>query len=50
MNESIVIINKALEEINKSNLDIELLAQMWESYIKNSNYLLEATSSLENPV
>ncbi|EMG48141.1 DASH complex subunit, putative (Outer kinetochore protein, putative) [Candida maltosa Xu316] len=43
LNESVVGVNKLLEEINNNNRKTEVLASMWESYIRNSGYNLEVT-------
>lgn len=42
--------NKFLQEINKRNLDSEILSQMWESYLRNSEFNLEATGEKKEPI
>ncbi|KAI3405585.1 DAD4 [Candida oxycetoniae] len=45
LNESIVDMNKMIHQANKNNLDNEMLANMWESYVRNAEYNLQATGS-----
>ncbi|ODQ80973.1 hypothetical protein BABINDRAFT_160401 [Babjeviella inositovora NRRL Y-12698] len=50
LNESVLILNKALQEVNRENMDIELLAQMWENYQRNAKFHLEATGNVKEPL
>ncbi|KAI5794380.1 DASH complex subunit Dad4 [Peziza echinospora] len=50
LNESILSLNKTLEEINIQNLSVELVAQMFKNYQSNVLFHLEATSNLKDPV
>lgn len=47
MNESVVEMKKLLGDANKNNLPTEVLARMWESYIRNAEYHLQATGQKE---
>ncbi|KAI0154948.1 DASH complex, subunit Dad4 [Xylariaceae sp. FL1272] len=49
LNESIVIMNKSLQEINVQNMNIELVAQMFKNYQSNVLFHLEATDNLKEP-
>ncbi|KAG7287946.1 DASH complex subunit dad4 [Staphylotrichum longicolle] len=49
LNESIVVMNKALQEINIQNMNIELVAQMFKNYQSNVLFHLEATDNLKDP-
>lgn len=40
---------KLLGDANKNNLPTEVLARMWESYIRNAEYHLQATGQKRNP-
>lgn len=50
LNESIVTMNKSLQDINRGNMDTEMVAQMWENYSKNSEFNLEATGQKKDPI
>ncbi|KAK6453795.1 DASH complex subunit Dad4 [Scheffersomyces xylosifermentans] len=50
LNESVVTINKCLQEVNRNNLDTEILSQMWESYLRNAEFNLEATGQKKDPL
>lgn len=50
LNASIVLMNNALKEINKKNLDTEILCQLWEGYLKNADCNLEATGQKHGPI
>lgn len=50
LNESIVAMNNSLQEINRSNMDTEMVSQMWENYSKNSQFNLEATGQKQDPI
>ena len=39
---------KLLGDANKNNLPTEVLARMWESYIRNAEYHLQATGQRGN--
>ncbi|KAI5952094.1 DAD4 [Candida theae] len=47
LNESVVEMKKLLGDANKNNLSTEVLARMWESYIRNAEYHLQATGQRE---
>ncbi|KAK4043390.1 DASH complex, subunit Dad4, partial [Parachaetomium inaequale] len=49
LNESIVVMNKTLQEINIQNMNIELVAQMFKNYQSNVLFHLEATDNLKDP-
>lgn len=42
--------NKALQEVNRKNMDTEVVSQMWESYFKNAQFNLEATGEKRDPI
>lgn len=42
--------NNALKEINKKNLDTEIICQLWEGYLKNADCNLEATGQKHAPI
>lgn len=50
LNESMVIVNKSLQSINKSNMDIEMVSQMWDNYAKNTHFNMEATGQKKDPI
>ncbi|ODV94639.1 hypothetical protein PACTADRAFT_43396 [Pachysolen tannophilus NRRL Y-2460] len=50
LNDSVVIMNNALAEVNYENVNIEMLLIMWEHYIRNANFHLEATGNLKDPL
>ncbi|KAL7662525.1 DASH complex subunit DAD4 [[Candida] zeylanoides] len=50
LNESIVTMNKSLQELNRENMNSELLSQMWENYSKNSQFNLETTGQVQPPM
>ncbi|KAF2115839.1 DASH complex subunit Dad4 [Lophiotrema nucula] len=49
LNEAIMMLNKNLQEINISNMDVELVAQMFKNYQSNVLFHLEATNGLKDP-
>ncbi|KAK0718275.1 DASH complex subunit Dad4 [Lasiosphaeria miniovina] len=49
LNEAIVVMNKALQDINIQNMNIELVAQMFKNYQSNVLFHLEATDNLKEP-
>ncbi|SPO05994.1 probable DASH complex subunit dad4 [Cephalotrichum gorgonifer] len=49
LNEAVVVMNKALQEINIQNMNVELVAQMFKNYQSNVLFHLEATDSLQPP-
>ncbi|KAF1983697.1 hypothetical protein K402DRAFT_337902 [Aulographum hederae CBS 113979] len=49
LNESIMVLNKSLQEINIQNMNVELVAQMFKNYQSNVLFHLEATDSLKDP-
>ncbi|KAL0472239.1 DASH complex subunit Dad4 domain-containing protein [Neurospora intermedia] len=49
LNEAVVVMNKALQEINIQNMNIELVAQMFKNYQSNVLFHLEATDNLKEP-
>lgn len=38
------------QEANKDNLQVELVAQMWENYQANAEFNLEATGNKKEPL
>ncbi|KAK3369066.1 DASH complex subunit Dad4, partial [Lasiosphaeria ovina] len=46
LNEAIVVMNKALQDINIQNMNIELVAQMFKNYQSNVLFHLEGTYNL----
>jgi DASH complex subunit DAD4 len=50
LNESVVTVNKCLQEVNKMNLDSEIVSQMWENYLRNAEFNLEATGLKKDPL
>lgn len=50
LNESVTILNDSLREANKDNLQVELVAQMWENYQANAEFNLEATGNKKEPL
>ncbi|KAK9239138.1 DASH complex subunit Dad4, partial [Lipomyces kononenkoae] len=49
LNEAIIVLNRVLQEVNRENMNVELLSQMWENYQRNVLFNLESTDSLEKP-
>ncbi|KAH6688006.1 DASH complex subunit Dad4 [Plectosphaerella plurivora] len=49
LNESIVVMNQSLQEINIQNMNVELVAQMFKNYQSNVLFHLEATDNLKPP-
>ncbi|KAK1988027.1 DASH complex subunit Dad4 [Colletotrichum cereale] len=49
LNEAVVVMNKALQEINIQNMNVELVAQMFKNYQSNVLFHLEATDNLKPP-
>ncbi|PNS15901.1 hypothetical protein CAC42_8007 [Sphaceloma murrayae] len=50
LNEAIMVLNKSLQEINVQNMNVELVAQMFQNYQSNVLFHLEATDNLKDPV
>ncbi|KAK9467271.1 DASH complex subunit Dad4 [Lipomyces arxii] len=50
LNEAIIVLNKSLQDVNRENMNVELLSQMWENYQRNVLFSLESTSLLEKPI
>lgn len=50
LNESVVTLNKCLQEVNKQNLNIEVVSAMWESYLRNAEFNLQATGLKHEPL
>ncbi|EGV63809.1 DASH complex subunit dad4 [Yamadazyma tenuis] len=50
LNESVVAMNKSLQEINRRNLDIEIASQLWEGYASNAAFDLERTGDKTDPI
>ncbi|KAK3687642.1 DASH complex subunit Dad4-domain-containing protein [Podospora appendiculata] len=50
LNESVVVMNKALQDINIQNMNVELVAQMFKNYQSNVLFHLEATDNLKEPI
>ncbi|KAF4267290.1 hypothetical protein KXW98_007768 [Aspergillus fumigatus] len=49
LNESIMVMNKSLQEVNIQNMNVELVAQMFKNYQSNVLFHLEATDNLKEP-
>ncbi|KAK9555907.1 DASH complex subunit dad4 [Aspergillus fumigatus] len=49
LNESIMVMNKSLQEVNIKNMNVELVAQMFKNYQSNVLFHLEATDNLKEP-
>ncbi|PYH49835.1 DASH complex subunit DAD4 [Aspergillus saccharolyticus JOP 1030-1] len=49
LNESIMVMNRNLQEINIQNMNVELVAQMFKNYQSNVLFHLEATENLKEP-
>ncbi|PLB40408.1 DASH complex subunit DAD4 [Aspergillus candidus] len=49
LNESVMVMNKSLQEVNVQNMNVELVAQMFKNYQSNVLFHLEATESLKDP-
>ncbi|EFQ27671.1 DASH complex subunit Dad4, partial [Colletotrichum graminicola M1.001] len=49
LNEAVVVMNRALQEINIQNMNVELVAQMFKNYQSNVLFHLEATDNLKPP-
>ncbi|PYI35998.1 DASH complex, subunit Dad4 [Aspergillus indologenus CBS 114.80] len=49
LNESIMVMNRSLQEINVQNMNVELVAQMFKNYQSNVLFHLEATDNLKEP-
>ncbi|KAK1067802.1 DASH complex subunit dad4 [Friedmanniomyces endolithicus] len=43
LNEAIVVLNRSLQEINVQNMNVELVAQMFQNYQSNVLFHLEGT-------
>ncbi|RPA78697.1 DASH complex subunit DAD4 [Ascobolus immersus RN42] len=50
LNEAIQALNKALEEIQEENMNVEMVAQMFANYRNNVKFHLEATGELKEPL
>ncbi|CAN6595592.1 DASH complex subunit Dad4p [Trichomonascus vanleenenianus] len=51
LNDAIVQVNLSLQEVNRENMNVELLSQMWENYQRNVKFHLESTNQLtEKPI
>lgn len=50
MNESIQNVNETLQAINKRNMNIEILTQMWDNYQRNVKFHLEVIDELKKPL
>ena len=44
------MMNKLLQELNRENMNNELLSQMWENYLKNTQFNLETTGQVQEPM
>ncbi|KAI9926135.1 hypothetical protein ASPWEDRAFT_43515 [Aspergillus wentii DTO 134E9] len=49
LNESVMVMNKNLQEVNIQNMNVELVAQMFKNYQSNVLFHLEATENLQEP-
>ncbi|KAK9376091.1 DASH complex subunit Dad4 [Lipomyces chichibuensis] len=50
LNEAIIVLNRVLQDVNRENMNVELLSQMWENYQRNVLFNLESRDSLEKPI
>ncbi|KAF8453608.1 DASH complex subunit Dad4 [Terfezia claveryi] len=50
LNESILLLNRTLQDINVQNMNVEIVAQMFKNYQSNVLFNLEATNNLKDPV
>ncbi|KAK9456411.1 DASH complex subunit Dad4 [Dipodascopsis uninucleata] len=50
LNEAVIVLNKMLQDVNRENMNVELLSQMWQNYQRNVLFNLESTDSLEKPI
>ncbi|KAK9480101.1 DASH complex subunit Dad4 [Lipomyces japonicus] len=50
LNEAVIVLNRMLQDVNRENMNVELLSQMWENYQRNVLFNLESTDSLEKPI
>ncbi|EPY53558.1 DASH complex subunit Dad4 [Schizosaccharomyces cryophilus OY26] len=50
LNDNVCRLNQALQNINMSNMNVELISQMWANYARNAKFHLEETGSLKNPI
>ncbi|KAK7203740.1 DASH complex subunit Dad4 [Myxozyma melibiosi] len=50
LNEAVIVLNRTLQDVNRENMNVELLSQMWENYQRNVLFNLESTGSLEKPI
>ncbi|OKL62126.1 DASH complex subunit dad4 [Talaromyces atroroseus] len=49
LNESVMVLNKNLQEVNVQNMNVELVAQMFKNYQSNVLFHLEATENIKDP-
>ncbi|KAA8650274.1 DASH complex subunit DAD4 [Aspergillus tanneri] len=49
LNESVMLMNKNLQEVNIQNMNVELVAQMFKNYQSNVLFHLEATENFKEP-
>ncbi|KAL2890163.1 DASH complex subunit dad4 [Ceratocystis lukuohia] len=49
LNEAVMVMNKALQDINVQNMNVELVAQMFKNYQSNVLFHLEETNTLKPP-
>ncbi|KAI9043231.1 DASH complex subunit DAD4 [Aspergillus affinis] len=47
LNESVMVMNKSLQEVNIQNMNVELVAQMFKNYQSNVLFHLEATENFK---
>ncbi|KAK9474514.1 DASH complex subunit Dad4 [Dipodascopsis tothii] len=46
LNEAVVLLNSTLQDLNKQNMDIELLSQLWENYQRRVVINLDNTKAM----
>jgi DASH complex subunit DAD4 len=50
LSDGIAEVSVQLEQINRDNVELELLAQMWENYQRNTRMYLKAADNLKPPI
>lgn len=50
LSDGIAEVSVQLEQINRDNVEMELLAQMWENYERNTRMYLKASDKLWPPI
>ncbi|EEB08851.1 DASH complex subunit Dad4 [Schizosaccharomyces japonicus yFS275] len=50
LNDSVITLNKKLQQVNMANMNVELASQMWANYARNAVFHLEETGSLKKAI